>query len=509
MDFRCSLNYWIPLGMLLASCGSSPTSLSFITEGEPPGISMVTPTDQVVLVSPLPSGLQGSQVIIEVLQPSYPLPTIEIMGQAGTAQFHRQRFSPAGLTHYRARLWDRSSSQADLGGVTQFAIPGIQGECVILRSPRRLGGQEITRSFGCQGSPPPSPIPTPTPTPVPTPIPTPPPTPFPTPTPPPGGEVLILDQISLTADSFFLAQTSDTGIVGFGPVSGPRALGDNFSGPGSSAFPDNGVRPVVCGDQVFFEGGFAPVLLFDQELGRFVSIQDGVLAPSTTLGVEQPNSITLSNQRLDLIQDANRRVTLQISPANFDEIYRLNFFDSREITFVSAICDRSDPEATLSFSETTVVIEEVLDSVITLFTLRGTTGGPEEPDQGILQGAQLTSDAPLAQGLVATADPRFAGVLNLRDVSGNPIRTDATLVFDQIAGQPTQGAIRQLPIGPGAGNPASGSPPFVTGSVQRDGQECLPDLDVVCGRFQLNQPFPVTEESDVLLITGTFVGRLR
>ena len=468
---------------------------------------MVTPTDEVTLISPLPSGIQGNQVIIEVLQPDYALPTIEIISQTGVAQFQKQIFSPEGLTSYRARLWDRGSSQADLGGVTQFVLPGIQDECVILRYPGRLGGQEITRSLACQGSP--SPSPTPIPTPIPTPTPTPVPNPFPTPTAPPGGSVLILDQISLTADSFFLAQTSDTGVVGFGPVSGFRALGDDFSGPGSSAFPDDGIRPVTCGDQVFFEGGFAPVLLFDQELGRSVSIRDGVLAPSTTLGVVQPNSITLSNQRLDLIQDATQRVTLQISPANFDEIYRLNFFDSQEITFVSAICDRSAPDPTLSFSETTVVIEEVLNSVTALFTLRGTTGGQDEPNQGMLQGAVFTSDAPLAQGLVATADPRFSGVLNLRDVSGNPIRTDATLVFDQISGQLTQGAIQQLPIGPGAGNPASGSPPFVTGSVQRDGQECLPDPDVVCGRFQFNQPFPVTEESDVLLITGTFVGRLR
>lgn len=483
----------LPLVACLAGCSTPLVSLPPNPAPENPVAMTVESDGDVVLAAALAAGTPASQVIIEVQTDAAPVPeTLLLHGASATATFVRQSLSPAGLTMYRVPWRDRASSRVDLGGLSQFEGRGIQDDCVILRQPRWMGGEEITRSLSCLTSP------------------------GDNPTPPPGGDVLELDQISLTADTFFLAQTSDTGIVGFGPISGPKALDDDFAGPGSSAFPDNGIREVSCGLNPFFQGGVAPVLLLDQELGVFTFTRNGVLAPSTTLGVTQPNSVTLSNQQVFLIRDGTDQVTLQFSPANFDEIYRINYFETRNLTFKTADCEQTGQEFSLSFSETTVAIDEVVNSATVLFTLRGTSEGIDAPNQGVLQGATVISDASLPQGLVATADPRFAGVVNLRDVSGNQIRTDAALVFDQIGGQPTQGAIQELPIGSGFSNPASGSPPFVTGSPQKDGQQCPSDPDRVCGRFQFNQPFPQTAgpdgdgvEPDLLLITGTFTGRLR
>ncbi len=502
--------------ILLTSCGSS-IPLSPVPDSVPPVSTLSNGTDLVPLLSPLPDGVRAGEVIIEVHQTELLPETIHLSSPASeTARFSRQALSPSDRTFYRVRRWDRSSMSVDLGGVDRIEAVGLGNACVVLRYTYWRGGQELAPSLGCQITASPFPVPSPIPTSTPTPIPTLPPSPGPTPSSPPGGDMLMLEQLSLTADTFFLTQTTDTGVVGFGPVAGPRAVDDNFGGPGSSAFPDNGIRQLACGLNSFFRGGVDPVLLVNQELGLVRFTRDGVLAPSTTLGVVQPNSITLSDQRLFLLRDDNGQTTLQLSPANFDEIYRINYFETRTLTFRTATCEITEQGSTLSFSETMVDIEQVLDSAAVLFTLRGTEGGSDEPNQGLLQAATFYSDAPLPEGLVATADPRFAGVLNLRDVSNNLIRTDAALIFDQVAGQPTQGAVRQLPIGPGFSNPASGSPPFVTGSVQRDGQECPAASDVVCGRFQFNQPFPQTAgldgngvNPDVLLITGTFVGRLR
>ncbi len=338
--------------------------------------------------------------------------------------------------------------------------------------------------------------------------------------PPQPGEILAFDQLSLQADSFFLAQTQLTGIVGFGPIIGPRAIDDNFSGPGSGAFPDDGVRSEACGDQVIFIGpANAPRVLLDGTLPLFDEVGLAALAPSTTLGVDEPNSVVLANQRLLLFPGPNGVLRGQFSPANFDEIVKINFFEPESLDFNLVFCDRGDPDdpeddaVAVSFGET-LLIEDVLDSVEVLFTLRGTTGGTEEPNEGELIGAQVVGDGPIEDQLITMQDPRFSGVFNLLDVSSNQIRTDITLVVDQVSGVPTQAAIRDLPLGTGFDNPVSGNVPFVTGSVQRDGQVCPPDQGIVCGRFQFNQPFPSTtfdEEAplqDVLVFSGTFTGNL-
>lgn len=332
---------------------------------------------------------------------------------------------------------------------------------------------------------------------------------------------LVIDQLSLQADQFFLAQTQETAVVGFGPVIGPRAIDDNFDGPGSGAFPDNGIREINCGPlDTFFIGGVLPVLLVDQELGFFVQVGgEGVqLAPSTTLGVTEPNSVVLAGQRLLILSDENNLLTGRFSPANFDEVIRINYSETRTIEFTTATCEQNeDGTFDLSFDTTDVNVADVLQSAVTLFTLRGSAAGQEEPNQGLLLGAEVDSDRPIEQDMLAMQDPRFSGVFNLLDVSSNQIRTDIALVVDQVSGMPTQAAIRDLPIGTGFENPVSGDVPFVTGSVQPDGQECPPDEGIVCGRFQFNQPFPFTagltgdspeEEPDVLVFSGTFTGRI-
>jgi hypothetical protein len=343
--------------------------------------------------------------------------------------------------------------------------------------------------------------------------------------PPPG---LPIENLSLTADTFVLTQTSDTGVVGFGPISGPGALSDDFDGPGSSAFPDNGIVGAVCGASVYVTGGVGrgnrPVLLVSEREGAIVNVNEGILNPDTTQGVATPNSITLSGQRILITQSANGFLTGRFSPANFDEVYRLNYFESRQLVFVTGVCDSSSIPPTVSFEESTVLQAKVLSSVDRLFTLRGTPGGQEEPNEGVLIGAKVSSDAPsnltnnnnvFVQNLISVSNPRFSGVFNLLDVSSNQIRTDITLIFDQVAGELTQGAKLELPLDDGSENPASGSPPFITGSQQKVGQECPNSKEFVCGRFQFNQPFAPTagptgegNNPDVLVISGTFVGRI-
>lgn len=351
--------------------------------------------------------------------------------------------------------------------------------------------------------------------------------------PPPDG--LPIENLSLTADSFVLTQTADTGVVGFGPIAGPGALSDDFDGPGSTAFPDSGISVASCGPAGnFFVGGTPPVLLTDQENGLIINVNAGTLNPDTTQGVTTPNSVTLSGQRLLITQSANGFLTGRFSPANFDEIYRLNYFENRLVEFNEADCEQTietDPDTnvttvsfTLTFEQVTRLVEEVLSSVDRLFTLRGTAGGQEEPNEGVLIGAKISSDAPsdltnddnlFVQELIAVSNPRFSGVFNLLDVSSNQIRTDITLVFDQVAGELTQAAKLELPLDDGSENPASGSPPFITGSQQRAGQECPNSPEFVCGRFQFNQPFAPTagpsgdgNNPDVLVISGTFIGRI-
>ncbi len=333
------------------------------------------------------------------------------------------------------------------------------------------------------------------------------------PLPPEAPDVAVIDQISLTANDFILTQTDSTGVVGFGPIAGPGVIDDEYDGPGSSAFPDNGIRVASCGANSFFIGGTAPVFLVDQELGLFTFVNQGTLAPTTT----QENPVTLSGQRLTLFLDQNDRLTAEITAANFDELYRINFFQPELLNVNTAICDVfTDTETgqqtfTLSFNQRDVGIDEVLGTQLRLFTLRATQGGNEEPNNGVLQGAQFTSSSSLAEGLVSTADPRFFGVQNLLDVSGNQIRTDIALVFDQIGSDPTQAALNDLPL-PGDDNPVSGNPPFVTANGCPAGSPGNENL--VCGRFQFNQPFAPTaiDEStdipDVLVISGTFTGKL-
>ena len=338
--------------------------------------------------------------------------------------------------------------------------------------------------------------------------------------PPDASQILAINQLSLQADSFFLTQTQATGIVGFGPIVGFRAVDDNFSGPGSAAFGNPGTQTEFCGDQVITIGpATSPLLLLDGELPLFDEVGLVGLAPSTTLGVQEPNSVVLANQRLLLFPGPTGVLTGQFSPANFDELIKINFFEPETLDFNLVFCDRGDPddpeddEVVVSFGES-LVIEAVLDSIEVLFTLRGTAGGTGEPNEGQLIGAQVIGDRPIEEELITMQDPRFSGVFNLLDVSSNQIRTDITLVVDQVSGTLTQAAIRDLPVGTGFDNPISGNFPFTTGSVQRDGQECPPDEGIVCGRFQFNQPFPATtfdadsSIQDVLVFSGTFTGRL-
>ncbi len=321
---------------------------------------------------------------------------------------------------------------------------------------------------------------------------------------PPGA--VVLEQVDLTATGFELAQTGDTGVVGFGPLVGPGALSADFDGPGSTAFPDNGIMEQLCiGGTPFFRGSNRPVLLINEELGLFEEVNQGVLAPSSTLNTP----ITLAGQRLIIFIDGNGFLRLQISPSNFDELYRINFFEGRNLNFRIAECLDE-----LSFSDSTALIEGVLDSTVSLFTLRGTVDGINEPDStnlGSIEGAIFTSAEPLPLGLVDTEDPRFSGVINLLDVSNNQLRSDVSLVIDQVGAQQTQAALSDLSVSDGSVNPVSGNPPFIS----INGCSATATNNRVCGRFQINQPFAPTAgpdgdgiNPDVLVISGTFEGLL-
>ncbi len=465
---------------LLSACGSHVTSIALdasptVAPGSPSVTLMATDPDQITLSSPLPTVTAGD-LMIEIAQADFPATTLRIRGLNGTATFSKRIFSPPGTTSYRVGFWDPASASVSMTGLTELTIPGIGSVCTRVKGWRTRFGQTLATDTTCTTS-----------------------------TPDPGfSGTLTLDRVTFTADTFLLGQTASTGVVGFGPASGPRALSTDFTGPGSTAFPSNGITTAFCGTTPFFVGGRAPVLLVNQELGLTKFINQGILAPATTLGTTLPNSITLADQRLSISQDSNGILRLQISPSNFDELYRINYFESRELNFRRAQC-----EDELSFSDSTVTIAGILGSTQRLFTLRGTTEGINAPNQSNLQGFQLTSDQSLLDGLVATADPRFSGVLNLQDVSSNQLRTDATLVIDQVGGRQTQAATS---ISPGQGT-LSSRPPFVTGIPQPDGQVCPPDPNIICGRFQFNQPFEETaspdgsgDNGDVLVITGTVTG---
>lgn len=345
-------------------------------------------------------------------------------------------------------------------------------------------------------------------------------------------QIVTIDQITLTAENFLLTQTDSTGVVGFGPTFGPSGneLSPRFAEPTGipKPFPPECVGPVI---------GVPPFLVTNEEagVGVFTFTNPDLINPEA----QESNPITLAGQRLSIIQRTDGTLVADISPANQDEVYRINFFRPESIDFRIAQCvqtttpgegEGSPPvtDRNLEFSDTTEIVEGVLRSSLRLFTLRGTAGGVDEPDQtagGRLFGTRLSSDRPLAQGLVEIDDPRFSGVQNVLDVSSNQIRTDVTIIFDQILNRPTQAAIRdqrppQQNIDQTPTNPASGSIPNTNapGLIGRGNPTCPATATngLVCGRFQFNQPFsetqiPGTETDlpDVLVIEGTFVGRLQ
>jgi hypothetical protein len=327
------------------------------------------------------------------------------------------------------------------------------------------------------------------------------------PPPPVPSNALVFDQVTLEARDLILTQTANTGVVGFGPISGPGAPTDNFNGPGSSATPP---VPIPCGtnDQFFSNAGF-PNLVVNEQNGAIINVNQGTLAPDSILRTP----VRLAGQRLSVFVDQNGFLNLAISPGNFDELFRINYFEDQDVTFRLARCvvqqgqpgeGGAIPPQTfnLEFDEVVNTVRGVLESVQVLFTLRGTTGGIGEPNNGTLRGAQFDSDQPLEEGIVSTSDPRFSGVLNLLDVSSNQIRSDISFVVDQVRGQETQAALRELSIPPGDLNPVSGNPPFIS----INGCPATATNNLVCGRFQISQPFPSTNVNDVLIITGTFTG---
>lgn len=327
------------------------------------------------------------------------------------------------------------------------------------------------------------------------------------PPPPIPAEALVFDQVTLEAREFLLTQTANTGVVGFGPISGPGAPTDDFDGPGSSATPPQ-IFPCGTSDQFFSNAGF-PALVVNEQNGAIINVNQGTLAPDSILRTP----VLLAGQRLSVFVDQNGFLNLAISPGNFDELLRINYFEDQDVNFRLARCVVGQEAAgeggavppqtfNLEFDEVVNTVRGVLESVQVLFTLRGTSGGIGEPNNGTLRGAQFNSDQPLEEGIVSVSDPRFSGVLNLLDVSSNQIRSDISFVVDQVRGDETQAALRDLSIPPGDLNPVSGNPPFI--SV--NGCPATADNDLVCGRFQISQPFSSTDVNDVLIITGTFTG---
>ncbi len=474
--------------LLAAGCGQSEVPQAMTPPGEE-GASVIVDSAEVSLLSrassdranfqaPLPSGILSTAIQIEVQDPGFTAFSLQLERQ-GTSVTFRRLFLPQLLSseavYFAASFW---SQPLDLGGVSYLTGPGLGQTCVIIRNRLQPGRPELTRSTGCTTSPP-----------------------------PPSPQSLQINQVSLTARRFALTQNRDTGVIGFGPVAGPGAPTDDFDGPGSSA-----AGPVAqsCGASTFFPNSSAspPRLVVDEGNGAFLQVFEGVLAPTTTL----QTPVVLADQRLSVFQDQNGFLQLAITPGNFDELYRINFFEDQPVNLRLARCVTTPGEmstddqgnvTSVAASEQNLEFDNaqgtfrLLESAQALFTLRGTAGGINEPNAGRLLGAQFTSDLPLPQGLISSAETRFSGVLNLQDVSGNPLRSDISFVIDQIEGQITRTAQRELDLGVGDSNP-----PFIS----INGCPATADSGLICGRFQINQPFVSTSANDVLVISGTFVG---
>jgi hypothetical protein len=335
-----------------------------------------------------------------------------------------------------------------------------------------------------------------------------------------------VDQITFTAENFVLTQSDSTGIVGFGPIFGQQALSNRFgTAEVVSKFPDRpGCQRALRGVRPFFA--------INEENGSGVFLLDPLVEPDA----RRQTPITLAGQSLNFRRGRRDGILFaDISPANFDEVYRINYFQSEQLELNTAFCttefsggDVPIPVTVLQFVTETRRIAGVLRSTNRLFTLRGTAGGLNEPDSstgnGRLFGPRIQSDRPTPDDLLGLENPRFSGVQNVLDVSSNQIRTDITIIVDQIGDQPTQAALRdqrppQQNIDSFPVNPASGSLPNVNvpGLIGRGVSSCPATADngLVCGRFQFNQPFRETtvpgsteDLPDVLVIDGIFVGRV-
>jgi hypothetical protein len=399
--------------------------------------------------------------------------SLQLEHQGTTVTFRRlflPQFFNSEAVYFAAGFW---SPPLDLGGITQLMGPGLDQTCVILRNRLQPGRPELARSTGCLTSPAPT-----------------------------SAQSLQISQVSLSARRFLLTQTANTGVVGFGPIAGPGAPTDDFDGPGSSATPP---QTLPCGaDEQFFSNAGLPALVVNEQNGAIINVNQGTLAPDTVLRTP----VQLAGQRLNVFVDQNGFLSLAISPGNFDELLRINYFEDQDITFRLARCVVQQEGAgdggaippqtfNLEFDEGVNSVRGVLESAQVLFTLRGTLGGSNEPNDGPLLGARFTSDLPLPQGLISSAETRFSGVLNLQDVSGNALRSDISFVIDQIEGQITRTAQQELELGVGNSNP-----PFIS----INGCPAMAGNRLICGRFQINQPFASTSANDVLVISGTFVG---
>ncbi|NJM00563.1 MAG: hypothetical protein HC924_18110, partial [Synechococcaceae cyanobacterium SM2_3_2] len=248
-----------------------------------------------------------------------------------------------------------------------------------------------------------------------------------------------VEQITLQAEEFNLVQAPGTGIIGFGPINGSGAPSTAF-GPASvvQKFPSPPFDP-VCQNAFI---GVRPFFVINEANGNGVFVLDDTVNPSSRI----KTPITLSGQALNF-RRRNRDGVLfaQISPANFDEIYRVNYFSPEEFVVREADCldtiENFIRIFSLDFDSVTQTVGGVLRSSDRLFTLRGTAQGINEPDSstnlGQLFGSQISSDRPSPNDIRALENPRFSGVQNVLDVSSNQIRTDISFVFDQIGGQAT------------------------------------------------------------------------
>ncbi len=279
-----------------------------------------------------------------------------------------------------------------------------------------------------------------------------------------------------------------------------------------------------------FLSNYPSVFVINQQNGLFVDVlpnnADVNVLPDAIPGSLNDDSVLrnpviLSNQQITITRNPNDILTATITPSNFDELYRINYFEDLvfDIRSGSCVIDSLTAIAEPVFIDSSVLIKGVLGSITGLFTFRGSEGGIDEPSQGSLLGTQVRSSASLPEGIIEAEDPRFSGVLNLADAAGNQVRTDATIIFDQIGSQLTQSA--DDPVGSDLpdGNVSSTLPPYTTANtsfyedITPRGVDFFPcpgntDPNAVCGRFQLNQPFAATGASDLLVISGTFVGRL-